>query len=388
MAGAGIAGLTLALALAKFGAQIVVLERNSAISEYGAGLQISPNARHALNHLGLDQTIADCSFEPSGIDVYPDARQSPLLTLELGAAVRQRYGAPYVVMHRADLVETLYKTCRRFANIDIVFDAQHWEANSEGPALSINVQAAAQRRQGWAFALIGADGVHSHTRNNLLAGPPARYTGRTAWRALVPIAALQSHLAIDRTSMLLGPDFHLIAYPLHQRGQFNLALFINAPEPQTRSTPTPSLGRNTSQNPRLAAVMAAVADQWGAWPLYTVDTQKWFEGPIGLIGDAAHAMEPFQAQGAAMAIEDAAVLAPLLISQPDAATAFAQYQNARQPRVRQVMRTSHANGQIFHMHWPWTIGRDMAMKAQGPTGHFRRLDWLYGHKVAQSGQNM
>lgn len=121
IAGAGIAGLTLALALAKFGAHVVVLERNKAIQEVGAGLQISPNARKALNQLGLDKALHAKSFEPSGIDVYPFRAKKPLVTLTLGAEVARRYGAPYAVMHRADLVEVLFKACKRFANIDILF---------------------------------------------------------------------------------------------------------------------------------------------------------------------------------------------------------------------------------------------------------------------------
>ncbi|WDR03692.1 FAD-dependent monooxygenase [Devosia algicola] len=250
------------------------------------------------------------------------------------------------------------------------------------PSLTIGVQTRSQRRSGTAFALIGADGVHSSTRTNLLAGPPAIYTGRTAWRALVPIPALRSYLDSEHTSVLLGPDFHLVAYPLHHRGQFNLALFVDTPIADVQSRRAPTLSGKSEPSARLSGIMTAVAKQWGAWPLYTVEAPSWFNGNIGLVGDAAHAMEPFQAQGAAMAVEDAAVLAPLLVGEPDAASAFSKYQATRQPRVQRVMRTSHSNGQIFHMHWPWTIGRDQVMRIQGPRGHFRRLDWLYAHAAA------
>src|SRR5688500_4702822 len=120
IAGAGISGLTLALALAKFGANVTVLERNAAVSELGAGLQISPNARRILDSLGLEQAIAANSLEPTGIDLYPSGAKRPLVTLELGAIMGERFGAPYAVMHRADLADALYKTTRRFANIDIL----------------------------------------------------------------------------------------------------------------------------------------------------------------------------------------------------------------------------------------------------------------------------
>jgi len=122
IAGAGIAGLTLALALAKFGASVVILERSSTVTEFGAGLQLSPNARRVLNQLGLDRQIKAESLEPEGIDVYPFGAKKPLITLALGDTVERRYGVPYAVMHRGDLADLLHRACRRFANVDIVFD--------------------------------------------------------------------------------------------------------------------------------------------------------------------------------------------------------------------------------------------------------------------------
>src|SRR5690606_36497788 len=122
IAGAGIAGLTLALALAKFGASVVILERLGGVAELGAGLQVSPNARRVLDRLGLDRQVAARSFEPDGIDVYPRGAEKPLVTLALGETARERYGLPYAVMHRADLADLLHRACRRFASIDIVFN--------------------------------------------------------------------------------------------------------------------------------------------------------------------------------------------------------------------------------------------------------------------------
>src|SRR5690349_3365459 len=128
IAGAGIAGMTLALALAKFGATVVVAERNKQVQEVGAGLQISPNARRVLNQLGLDKAIAAKSFEPAGIDVVPFRAKRPLVTLQLGGIMRERYGAPYVVMHRADLADILFRACKRFANIDMQFGVRNIDA--------------------------------------------------------------------------------------------------------------------------------------------------------------------------------------------------------------------------------------------------------------------
>src|SRR5262249_24054047 len=151
-----------ALALAKFGATVVVVERNKKIQEVGAGIQISPNARRVLNHLGLDKAIAQKSFEPTGIDVHPFRSEKPLVTLALGPAMRETFGAPYSVMHRADLAEVLFKACRRFANIDMVFGVRNFDAvnHERGTSLVID-EANGGSRSARVHALVGADGVRS-----------------------------------------------------------------------------------------------------------------------------------------------------------------------------------------------------------------------------------
>jgi salicylate hydroxylase len=126
-------------------------------------------------------------------------------------------------------------------------------------------------------------------------------------------------------------------------------------------------------------IMAAAQGAWGYWPMATVKTDQWHSGGIGLIGDAAHAMLPHQAQGAAMAIEDAAILAPLLMTEPTAESAFARYTAIRQKRVERVRRLSARNGLVFHMEWPFTWGRDAVIALAGATGHLKRLAWLYGY---------
>lgn len=379
VAGAGIAGLTLALALAKFGATVVVLERQETISEFGAGLQISPNARKILNNLGLDQAMTERSLEPSGLDLYPDGSAAPLLTMELGQAMRQSFGAAYVVMHRADLVDILYKACRRFANIDILFGVRSWDVVSHAHGVTISIdEANGQSRTVRGKAFIGADGVHSQTRLKTLLGPPARYGNRVAWRTLVPYDSVAGQLALDRVSVLFGPDHHLVCYPLPHRRQVNLALFAKVPKVELTLGKLPLLERPDA---RTRVLLAAAGDSWTPWPLYTVTAPQWSVGNIGLVGDAAHAMVPFQAQGAAMGIEDAAALAPLLMRETSASTAFERYATQRQARVTRVAQTSADNGRIFHMPWPLSMARDAAIRLQGPRGHLRRLAWLYSYEA-------
>jgi salicylate hydroxylase len=383
VAGAGITGLTLALALAKFGATVVVLERGQTISEFGAGLQISPNARKILNNLGLDEALTARSLEPTGIDVYPWRRAKPLVTLELGAVMRQRFGAPYAVMHRADLADALYMACRRFANIDILFGVRSWDVVSHARGVTVSIdEANGQSRTGRAHGLIGADGVRSRTRTEILGGPKAQYRQHVAWRTLLPFDSVAGQLALDRVSVLLAPDYHLVCYPLPHRRQVNLALFAKAPKDLAEFGKKPVLPKALFPSARLDVLLAAAGDNWTVWPLSTVQTSSWHAGNIGLVGDAAHAMVPFQAQGAAMGIEGAATLAPLLIAEPTAEAAFEKYERVRRRRVARVARTSAANGRIFHLPWPLSIARNAVIGLQGSRGHLRRLAWLYGHEIA------
>jgi salicylate hydroxylase len=384
VAGAGITGLTLALALAKFGATVVVLERQPHLSEFGAGLQVSPNARKVLDNIGLSEAIAARSLGPAGIDINVPRRDKPLVTLTLGQAMRDRFGAPYAVMHRADLADLLYKATRRFANIDVVFGVRSWDAVSHARGVTISIdEANGQTRTGRGRALIGADGVHSHTRRHLLDGPDAQYHGRIAWRALLPFADIAGKIPLDRVSVFISPGIHVVIYPLPHRGQVNLALFAPQQHPDAGQAKAPTLPPAIAKWPLLSAILDK-ATEWTPWPLYAVTTPIWHEGNIGLAGDAAHAMVPFQAQGAAMGIEDAATLAPLLVSTDDPGAAFARYTQLRQGRTARVARTSLSNGNIFHLPWPLSSARDLVIAAQGPQGHLRRLDWLYGHDATMT----
>jgi 2-polyprenyl-6-methoxyphenol hydroxylase-like FAD-dependent oxidoreductase len=384
--GAGISGLTLALALAKFGATVVVLERNKQIQEVGAGLQISPNARRVLNQLGLDKAITAKSFEPAGIDVVPFRATRPLVTLQLGGIMRERYGAPYVVMHRADLADALFRACKRFANIDMQFGVRNIDAVTHARGISVTAdEASGNVRSARVFALVGADGVNSETRTRILGGPPSTYSGFIAWRTTVSPDRLQGVLPLDRTSLLLAPGYHAVCYPLPHRKQVNVALF--AKQRADRLSPAqipkdPALPWAALPSRSFDALMAAAKGGWGYWVCNTVSAPSWGDGGIGIIGDAAHAMLPFQAQGAAMGIEDAAILAPLLMTEPDAASAFQRFESIRRKRVERVEAISRFNGFAYHLEWPFTLGRNAVIWAQGRRAHLKRLDWLYGYDAA------
>lgn len=199
------------------------------------------------------------------------------------------------------------------------------------------------------------------------------------------MSSLKNEFATDRVTLLFAPGYHAVCYPLHHRDQFNIRAVCQGEgrprllrSPATRAQPAWAMLRSR----HFDAIMKAAEGAWGFWPMSTVETATLHAGGIGLVGDAAHAMLPFQAQGAAMAIEDAAILAPLLITETTAETAFARYQAIRQARIEHVRKLSASNAFAFHMEWPFTMARDTVIRAQGANGHFRRLGWLYDYDAA------
>ena len=204
----------------------------------------------------------------------------------------------------------------------------------------------------------------------------------------MPFDSVAGVLALDLVTVQFAPGYHVVCYPLPHRGQVNIALFASVPQQKSELGTAPNLPQAQIKSPRIATILSAAANSWTPWPLYTVQTPQWHTGSIGIIGDAAHAMVPFQAQGAAMGIEDAAALAPLLIAEKHANTAFAKFEAARQRRVARVANTALSNGRIFHMRWPFSVARNLVIRAEGSQGHLRRLAWLYGYDAQpQQGMN-
>ncbi|MFT4120091.1 FAD-dependent monooxygenase [Bradyrhizobium sp.] len=389
IAGAGIGGLTAALALAAHGFRIVVLEKAERLEDVGAGLQLSPNASRVLVDLGLAERIAPRAVTPEAVCVMSTRAGGELLRMPLGDAAAARAGAPYWVVHRADLQSALAGAVADHPDIELKLGANFEDVAPHAKGLTIVHRAGTIRRSDLASALIGADGIWSTVRQQLFPEVQPRFTGLIAWRGTFDATQLPKDYSARRVQLWMGPNAHLVAYPIAGGRQINVVAVLpgtwNRPGWSTPGDPFEVMDAFAAPRwPPTARMMLAAVDTWRKWALFGVpEGCGWSKGPIALLGDAVHAMLPFAAQGAGMAIEDAAVLARCLgddaaESASGIAAALKRYGNARQARVRRVQRTARQQGRIYHFSGPLALARDLAIRALGPERMLARQDWIYG----------
>jgi salicylate hydroxylase len=388
VAGAGIGGLTAALALAAKGFRVVVLEKAERLEEAGAGLQLSPNASRVLVELGLQPRLASRAVMPDAINIMSAREGGEIARLPLGEAASFRAGAPYWVVHRADLQAALQAHVNDNPDIELRLGCQFDDVTSHAKGLTVVQRSGDARRQELAVALIGADGIWSSVRHHLFPDVQPQFSGLIAWRGTLDATALPREYTAPRVQLWMGPNAHLVAYPISGARQINVVAIV----PGTWNRPGWSAPGGTNEikgafaSPRwppTARMLIGAVDEWRRWALFTVpDIGDWSEGAIALVGDAAHAMLPFAAQGAGMAIEDAAVLAKAL---SDSAgeniagipAALKRYGRLRRARVLQVQRAARRSGRIYHLTGPLALARDLTIKAMGPKRVLARQDWIY-----------
>lgn len=387
IAGAGIGGLTAALCLARAGFSVDVFERADALEEVGAGIQLSPNASRILIELGLEASLAPAVVAPAGMDVRSGPSGSLIVAAELGEAMARRHGAPWWVVHRADLLAALAAAAKADPAIRIETGAmvQGVMPADEGGG-GFMVLRDGDRPSSTAAAVIGADGIRSAVRAVLGEGEMPIFRQRVAWRATLPMAAVPPALRGDRLGLWLGPDAHLVHYPLRGGADFNVVVLLGEEHPVEgwRAPGDPAyLHRRLAGWSKLPRDLVGLVTDWQCWSL--ADRATWYgrgEGAVTLLGDAAHAMLPFAAQGGAMAIEDAAVLARACRARPDdLAGAFRAYERSRGSRVARVQDLARRNGMIYHLAGPMAVARDMAMRLLGGRGLIARQDWIYGFRA-------
>jgi salicylate hydroxylase len=382
ISGAGIGGLGAVLALSQMGVRVTVLEQSNTFGEIGAGVQISPNAYKVLSDWGFDETLKKTANFPEKLQVRSAASNKLLGQLSLGKAAQSRYGFPYATIRRADLHALLLNAVRQQTKVELHLNAKITQISE---IAEINQQVTVTTESGNSFtadALVGADGLWSHVRQHVLNGSAPRATDHTAWRAMLPMADVPPELQQDQVTAWLAPDSHTIAYPVQQGKSLNI-VYCSENRGEIGLQPVYLLPKVLSKVLQNTFQKATDANAWTRWDLFdrppltsSLEMRNPAHPHIALLGDAAHPMLPYLAQGAAMALEDAQALAMSISKNMDAIpTALQEYADLRWRRNAKVQIQAKRNGDIFHAMPPVSWARDSAMLLLGE----KLLDrpWLY-----------
>ena len=382
IAGAGIGGLGAALSLAQIGLKVTVLEQSDAFGEVGAGVQVSPNAYKVLSGWGLNEALRQTANFPEKLQVRSTSSDKLLGQLTLGKTAQARYGFPFATIRRADLHALLLNAAQQFDHVDLRLNARISSITEQNQQVTVTTETGDSFT---ADALIGADGLWSRVRQHDLGDAAPRATGHTAWRAMLPMADVPPELKQDAVTAWLAPDSHTIAYPVQQGKWLNI-VYCSENRGKISLQPAYLLPKMLSKVLQKTFQLASDSNAWTRWDLFdrpplTSSAQMFNPAhpSIALLGDAAHPMLPYLAQGAAMGLEDAQALAVAMLKNPyDLPLALQLYAETRWQRNAKVQARAARNGQIFHAKPPVSWARDAAMGLLGE----KLLDvpWLYGHK--------
>mgnify|MGYP000258746031 CR=1 FL=1 len=380
--GAGVAGLTAALSFAQKGARVDILEQTAVLSEVGAGLQISANAARILDRLGVLGELSPKWTEPETVTLAAGSSLKDLASVLIGDSGKARWGAPYGVLHRATLQAALIAAVEAQPNCTL-----HLGVRVDAPSIEKLEEISGER----ADIIVGADGVWSRLRKIVPGAGTARFSGFVAWRFLVPMDQAPAFLPRNRVTAFTGADAHIVTYPLKEANAFNLVAITRGRDPGEAWSVVPTEQQRhefvdralKSWHPDIKALLInAPTPTW--WPLFGVTPGNWTDGErVALVGDAAHAMLPFAAQGAAMAIEDAHDLACLAMRMP-VKDALHAYQALRKPRVEKVKARGDFNRFAYHARGPVRIARDLVLASRPAARLAADLDWIYGYRAGDT----
>jgi len=379
VAGGGIGGMAAALALARRGFAVEVFEQAAEIGEIGAGVQLAPNAFAAFDALGVGERARSRAVYNDRMVMMDAVDGSVVAEVPLGAAFRARFGNPYAVMHRADVHGSLVEGARAEARIAI-HTSTRIERFAQDPSGVTAFDAVGGVHRG--AALIGSDGVKSVVRGQLF-GDPVRVSGHVVYRAVVDAADFPADLAWNAAAVWAGPDCHLVHYPLRGGEQYNVVVTFHSREAETWGVREGSREEVLSYFEGVcerARQLLELPKSWKRWA--TADREpieRWSEGAVTLLGDAAHPLLQYLAQGACMAMEDAVTLGAALDAEHgDFVAAFRRYEQARAARAARVVLMTREMGRLYHARGVERLVRNQLWKGRSPERFYDALEWLYG----------
>ncbi|MFH9138919.1 3-hydroxybenzoate 6-monooxygenase [Streptomyces sp. NPDC017524] len=351
VAGGGIGGLAVALAAAGRGYRVTVLERRDAFTELGAGIQLAPNAFRALDRLGVGEQVRERAVFIDELRLMDGTTDEVINTMSLGTAYRERFGNPYAVVHRTDLYQPLLDACRRTPGVELCTGAA--VTGYEQDADRVTAVLANGERVG-GDALVGADGIHSAVRAQMIRDGEPLVSGHTIYRSVIPMDRVPEHLRSNAVTLWAGPGWHFVHYPISGGREFNLAVTKDdgAREAVT-GRPTPAdhvLAQFPEIGPK-AGLLLRLGEQWKSWVLCDRDpVPGWTDGRVVLTGDAAHPMLQYAAQGACMALEGAVHLGSVLdCDAGDLPQRLIDHNYARAPRTARAQQVARAMGrEVYH----------------------------------------
>ena len=377
VAGGGIGGLAAALALSRDGVRVELIEQATAFAEVGAGIQIGPNVTRILRDWGLDAELRRVASFPLGL-LARDARSGRELGhLPLGERAERLYGTPYACIHRADLHQLLLKAVQQ-QGVPLHLNQRLAEVQQGEGRVHLRTEQGLERRPA---LLVGADGLWSRSRQALGLKEPPRFSGHLAYRGLVPLA---QPVAEPQVTVWMGPRLHIVQYPVQAGRAMNVVAIVhgelpNNPQDWDHAAHAAHLFQALGPISRPLRQTLEAVPAWRLWALNDrqplTSAAQMGQGAVALLGDAAHPMRPYLAQGAGMAIEDAQVLAQCWAAPGSASERVQRYASLRWPRNAQVQARAIRNGRIFHAHGPVSWGRNLAMGVLG--AKVMDVPWLY-----------
>ncbi|WP_420860546.1 FAD-dependent monooxygenase [Algirhabdus cladophorae] len=381
IAGAGLGGLSAALALRQIGCEVAVYEAASTLGEVGAGIQLSPNAMHVLRHLGLEDQIVQAGYAPQFAAMRHWSTGKTLFSSPLNPVCVSRYGAPYVHIHRADAHQILTQAAQA-AGVQITTGAPVTGYNQTSEAIALKVKGGSVEGD----LLIGADGIKSRIRDQMLGPQKARFTGQVAWRALVPATSVPRDLLAPGVTVWVGPDRHVVMYYVRGGNLINLVAVEERSDWTQegwshQGDPADLQDRFAGWHPDVAQVLDA-CETVHLWALFDRPSlPHWHQGRAVLLGDACHPTLPFMAQGACLAIEDAGVLANSIHSASDLTAALSQYETRRKPRATALQTRARDNADLFHLRMSALTKAKLSVgRLLPPVMRLKALDAVYGYR--------